>query len=951
MRVLCSLLLLIFCSQASAKVESQASLRLIVSGGLDGIHDGYQAFYRSALFRLGGIVNDLVIEDAALQYYRDKEGVLYYSADEITPADIVKARTQSQVLKVSALIGGALVGVAFDGNKAVSAPSGQWLRPLGTLHENISLEYRKLDKKTIIAIRLASKSKHNWPKNSSVLHPVPAVKAVKGSQAIIFFARAKASTARAFALIDSLLAKNDCPTHYMDLGNALGSDAGESEEEALAMSKLLMARKPLLLGAARYDLAAFWHHDSFLSHGPYLLAASGTNLPTSRTTTVNGTNVQFSVVGELPLDSIGLLPPNTTSLDFNQTMQNAQETAEKSHSQVIFGIAQTTNAAQQAISRPLFDAIFSLGSGDQGALPAEDIMDLSYNRQNGLRTLAPLVRVSPSDITVATVWFGHNGIEKIAISRHPILGDAPLAKDAEEAAAKYVKENFLANGLEPASSFGAEYWSQEDLNKISGNIMSDSQEGQLAILESITQPTPIKARIPLPLAQSLLERKGRAVALRFTGNYLKRAFKLIKEGHISKPVVVIGGSLDGTVGQLQIEDTEWYRVIVSENVLMDIYPLIEADLHFASRSNMAGNIGLALKLKGKALDTLTELKKRDEVEMQELWERSALIPTAPTTASLVAQALEQGISNQTVATYFAYSAGRPVSKLTLDIGDFDFGISGTTLSSQMHEWQDMANPKSPGYTGFKLNDGTVKRKNFVNSLARIKTTLGYDAPFVDTKLSGSLKFYSVDPAEFPEEDRIKINLSARLPMEKILNAKPNAWVVSPLLRAVYETQLWPLGFYTTVPENQWPLQEGWLPRTRDLRFFAGGSLDTMKRIETASAGFITVMNLNETTPGRAVDIGGEIFFAGSWPVGPINMRLESTWRMVWPTQTNTQADRLGMVGENTLIISFMRWGNFSVSGLADVNVAAMMMARDKIGVNALFSLALSYGNRFSWLFS
>ncbi|MDA0713249.1 MAG: hypothetical protein O2897_04595, partial [bacterium] len=734
-------LLLVVCGILSLSLNAdeqsnQPAFRLIVTGGIQGVHDGYDAFYQSSLFRMGDIIDEkrgvFVIENARYNaFISDK--TLFVSLETFSKNDVVKAllnKSASGISEIQGLLGAQTYGFMLDGkNKPVGFNNDFLRRELGGIYNDFSYEKRQVQNKTIYAVNLDHKSKKiKWPISVTSLSSVTVVlgKYQKANNVYLFVPRKVASTPRVFGVVDHLLnTKVHIPTRYLDLGNALVTPADESIVMAKQMSTLLAARNPVVLGASRYDFSVLFKNKSIFDKLPYILALSGhKEVNHSIFTKIGKQNIQFTAIGGISADALPFLPTGISTLSIEDVLQSIKTQKEKGD--IVFGLSDNPNSANAAISSPFFNAVFSLVPGKKGALPASDDINLEQNFQAGLGSVAPLVRVSSADVTEVLFWVDKKGnISRVNINRYPVLGQGLKADDA-----KKILESDLENTSVLEFEFGDSKdksvpWTQADFNSILGNILlAKEPKAELVILENTETVTALYSGLSQRLAQSLLERPGRAITIKLQGKFLKRIFKAAVKNQFGLEIVTVGANLNkATIGLRRIDDAENYNLIVTEKVLLAINTFMSREGLFSTEIISSTFLLTALQEGNKeALKILSEIRKssgvKDDVAISG---NDILLQESEPIAKIVHQALLQKKNTDSFLNYENLTKinRRPV--LVFSITDLDLGFKYSHSNDRLKDWQnDIFRNDADSFT-----EPRFFAPDYLNILFNLNTSLKY----------------------------------------------------------------------------------------------------------------------------------------------------------------------------------------------------------------------------------
>ena len=112
------------------------------------------------------------------------------------------------------------------------------------------------------------------------------------------------------------------------------------------------------------------------------------------------------------------------------------------------------------------------------------------------------------------------------------------------------------------------------------------------------------------------------------------------------------------------------------------------------------------------------------------------------------------------------------------------------------------------------------------------------------------------------------------------------------------------------------------------------------------------VGLGVDMPDRAFSAGLEVAGNTDFAWGPVGFKFESALRYLFPIAAVPvdDRDRLGLVWiiDGKAEIGIV--GGLSASALVNFTMANAMITQDKIYTTTVVGLALSYGDRFKWLF-
>ena len=661
--------------------------RLVVTGGLQGSHDGYEAFYASPLFRLGSAA-PITIQNARLEAYA-AQNTIYFSDQPIDLKQLIEGKASRSKKSFMALNASQVFGFRRVQNQLVDFKNNTLLHELGGLAISTPYEYQSIGSQTIYAVNIVNKAIY-WPKRLEEFQKVNAVLALgENSEAYYFFPRDFRSTQTTFQIVDQLLKNGSpVPTRYVDLGNALTSSNRENLNVAIKMSKMLQARNPAALALGRYDLSMFPKiHD----HNAYIGALVGEHAPaTSKRIQIGDHEVCFAALGEISNLASAFLEKDWQVLSTKQSIERIKF----QKNDLVIGLSENRNSAAEAIEYPILDMVLSLSFLRGGSLPALDDIDLSDNEKLGVRTVAPLVRISPADVTEVSVWLSRPGhIKRILINRHPIV--AGISTQAQ----------FYKPVLPDKN------WKEKDFETLLANILLNTHpNSELVMIEKRSGTTPLDSSLPMLLAENLIATHGRGIQITLGGFYLKQILKAIQQDQFDIDI-----TLTSTL-QREISEAETYKLVVSEKVLAAISDFIARERLFSSTSNPSSSLQIALSESNKdAHKFLVELRKRENKISDSDEDRLQLLQNSPSMVDLVRQSILQKTPLEI----------RPERSILLfDISDLDFGLKLNTINDNLASWQDDANSN----TKDSFDESRFWDQKYLNMLLYTKIGLYYFIP-------------------------------------------------------------------------------------------------------------------------------------------------------------------------------------------------------------------------------
>lgn len=888
--------------------QKPPDLRLVVTGGLLGVHSGRGAFYQSPLFRLGSN-SRLTIQDTQFQAYT-ANGTVYFAPQVLTPDEIVQAKPNQKLSSFKALEASQFFAFKKSRHQLIDFEASTLTRELGGVLKKSSYETRSFNGKVVYAVDFSlDRTGVYWPKTKSELESTFASIATnpKGDT-YYFFPRQFQATIKVFELVEQLLNNNQSvESRYVDLGNALSRRDLEDPKSAIDMAQNLQKFKPAALALGRYDLGVL---PEIPATSPYIGALMGEGAPPiSRRVRIGQQEVRFLALGEISDVAAGFLGAKQKALTTRESIEQVKFQADD----LLIGLSENRDSAAKAIEYPILDLVLSLSILKAGSLPARDEITLGGNQKLGVRTVAPLVRISSSDVTEVLIWMNSPGqIKKVLIKRHPVVGNVSTFNQL------------------PKPVFRKQTWKLKKFDDLLANILLRAYpNSELVMIESRPSTTPIDASLTEPLAEQLISVPGRAIEIKLGGLYLKQILKAIKEDVFGLDVVVTNTL------RRPVSEAETYKILVSEKVLAAVSDFIAQESLFAGTTNPASTVQTAL-VEGKKDPPkfLAELRKRESKVSVSLEDRYDLLRYSRPVTHLVREALK---------------SKEPIEKppersvLIFDISDLDFGFNTNWINDNLSNWQSDAN-KPNGRATFDENRFGDAR--YLNMLFYTKMGLYYLMPRLETGLIGSIKYFqpnSESGVNFeavkirdirPGKDSVKIDGEALVPVN---------WYLSPLFKLTYETQLWPNSLLTNLPRNLWPR------RVHDMRLFMGVSPKPWLGTEYFRAGALLGYDFSRDVARQSFGYGFELGAQYRYTWRYLGFRINSDFRKLFPIVDNPAPNRMSIVWLTDARIEIPIIAGFSASGITSITVGERMDQTGSFGVGIVTGLALSYGNNFKWL--
>lgn len=932
--------------------------KVIVTGGLGGLKSGYEHFFDSKLFRLNQKDPNNGLRITNTNHYVYRYGNLYLLVEkELSPSQVSRLSSE-KILEggTDALYMGS-TAYAIRISKKSGLPefieSPVLSRDIGAIKRKIRWERKKVDGIEALALAIEDLAKENisWPSKELGLVRVPGVSGhYLDDHHHVFFARSMASTEQAMDIVTELRGKSKVPVAYMDLGGSIAGDDHVTKESVDKMLALLVAQKPIALTADNAELRASVVKPNLFAKSPYLMAAQppeGKEILVSRQTVLAGKSVQISELGQISESAEAFLLQGQRALTPSEALAEARADAIKYKPNLVFGLAQSPDAASLGNESPLFDAVFSLVEPN-GVLPARDAMSFEKNIQKGLRSVSPLVRVAPTDVTEVSFFLDPNGqVDHMIIDRHPVV-DAPSKLAKEE----YQPVLPTRSAIYPAGK----YWQPNDFDAIFGQILKASAGADVAIFEKTGPKTPIFGKIPRALAHSYLNRPGRAISFILQGSNLKKILKMVSSGDFPHPATVVGATLKGpTVDQRALQDTEPYHLVTTEKVGSLIYEILDRGSLFEENPNGLTYIELALK-ENKGFSSLNKYKKFTKKPHVVLDDRLETIRKSPAISEIVEAGLKHGLSASEIEKMLAYEGGKVRASIILDVADLDLGMDGNWINARAEELNQISVP-----------DSRMTTNAYLHLLFNSNIYLKFVTDPLDITLQNEIKFYTSGRNEKPTADKFELSLDFRVPIERLSNFPPTKLALSPVAGVSYETKLWPLpGITQSVPdkadeaieacrgtkgESYWRDCKGWIPRkTNLLRGYLGGVGATVTSDELFRVMGLIQYNFAEKNGfDQAFALGIEAKSKYTWKFGISKLKASGFARFLFPTTKTPDAQRLGIIAGVTGKFEVPLWRFLSVGLTADIYGASTMAKLGDFGISSILGISLSYSQNARWI--
>ncbi len=866
-----------------------ASFRLIVTAGLDGLKGGGEAFFGADLFQ-GGADAPIAFDTVDHSAFRLGD-CLYFADGALTAADVVSAAGAPVEARDA---GHALFGPSSIALTRSADPGTDDVleRALAAVRRPVAIERRTLGGVTVIAVDASPASPAGWPAVVADLDDVAvahgSVAADGGQRAIVVFERRKSASARTFGIVDALLQQTGMPpTGFVDVGGALSSARDTSVVTARAVRQLLLARKPLALAMGRAELGAVVADPALLDGAPYVVAAdwgaASTRPEVVREADLAEHRLAFVALGELGTRARALLPSGARALSSAETAAVAGAVSAEGNASFVVGIGVSAEGVEDALSSGNFDAVMSLTGGRVAALAAVDDIDLRENHRQNLHAGPTLIRASAADVGEVFVWLDPTGrVERIRTVRHAVIDDGAEADDARAALDEQVRRTTntrvmrsgaaLAQvGLPPRSDVGdgqgrsgpgpaARAWTGADLDWLRGALLRDALGAELSLLPHGPRPVSVHGAVPPELALAWLSQRAAVSTTRIRGGDLAKVFDAIKKGSLD--VVVTGADAPaGTVAQRPLNLLEWYLVALPREVAASL-----------------DRLGVAHD------DSASAAASVDDV---------------------VARALGEGLDAERCARLMRGHAGAAVHAFFVDVADVAGSVTAQTAVGEaalvpVHD----ARLSAPDALAFAV-DGVVR--------------LGYDGPQTFVTLIGTNRYArtTLDDGDTVIEkelrDQALLEAELGLQLARLLQTSPTLTPL-PLLRLAYESEWTPAEI---VGDDGSVVV---LPRSSKVRGFVGAVITPLPILDRVRLGGVIQNDLVAVKKG--IDVGAEAAIEGNWKVWGTRLHLDSFARAFLPDPVRDGDDELGLVSQTVGRVDIALFGDVRLSLFADAYVAS-----------------------------
>lgn len=905
-------------SQASATIpEVEPALlpdrpedaRLLLTGGLGGLHDGLNAFFRSPLFRAGRSV-PLRVKDATKRALVSSDA-LFFHAEASVGVDELLAAADAENKKGKAarlFVGPSAIAFAPEAGTLDGAAATFVRRSMAGVIKTLAVESVVVDGRRLYGVALNEGEAVQWPDGTVALTSVPMATATferekdGKEEALFLIARRHGSTPRLFGELDRALAKDRSHTAYLDVGGTLASAEEAGAASIASIAGLVRARKPVAQAMGRSELVALSNAPAIVKALPTLVAAENIDIPSHRLVTVDKTRVLFVAVGGLGRQAKGLLPAGATAHSTEKSVAMAQKLATAENADVVVGIALSSAGERAALRAAIFDVVIHLTSRKVGGLPAQDLIDVRRNHAAGTGASATLVRHSRSDLTEIRLWRSQRGgLETISIGRTPIVGEGPEAADALEAIVERNKRRgWMAHEGEGLVARGAlgdsqEVWTGKDLTRLLGSLIRTKTNADMSIIAVLEDPLAVEGQIPLPLARSWLSTDGRLRRTKVNGETLAQIFDALSSVGLDGRFYVNGASRSSkTVRERPIVPLEHYTIVYSPE------------------------LAPALQERGVKIqaDALAEDEK------------------LPYVGKLVSGALFEGVDQQRAQDALDNADGVAEHVFVAELAD-------VALSTSLHRIQGNENFD-------QVRDSRVLTPNYWAIGINGRATLAYDGPYNYSGLVASSQFsrqeQEGDGKVVIQEarDTLLLEAESRLLLKRVFDSSPR-FTPEPGLRVSYQTEWTP----NLVEEEDGTVTEQ--KRRSELRGFAGVTLRPTPLFEEIRAGAIVENDFASEAAG-ALEWGGEAALRGSYALWKLQISVESFLRGYVPDPANDTPDDLLLVGQAITrvelpVVFGLRLGVFADAYLAAGKVAEVRGPTTSLIVGA----SLSYGERLKFV--
>jgi hypothetical protein len=900
---------------ADPLVETKESYRLIISGGLGGIRNGEEGFFHSPLFFANSGL-PIQIENAEAVVWKTQDGVFFGANGDVGIEDLLLAANAPIEISVqrTGLWGPNTVGIPVFPKDPHSLPqlaqfSDDITRLFAAVRSPVYMERRQINGKHLWGAALNGSQTLRWPSANEAVLSIPAAKvryvtSEENAQPFMFFARSQSATARAFGIIDALLADDSKPnTIYLDAGDALQSKHDTSLKTATAMLRFINARNPVVLAAGSSEYKVIEEHPALFNDSKHLFpikkgVSPAAQIPRGlRRVKLGDSELIFVAVdlyGAADEDS-----SNTYRHEKNLFAATQMLRAELSQSpaDIVIGLSTTIDGKEHALSSGLFDLVVHLAGQQQLALPSEDTIDMSDNHANKLHATPGLVRVSSGDVTEVQISIPQQErVERIHIRRYPIVGQGEQAKDVVEYQQKNQQVALHSAGLPDRSFLGGNitHWRGSELSGLRGQWMRSALGAEIAITRATANPALVRGPIPKRLAQSWLTDNTRALALALPGKTLKELLKILGTRSDHNFMVVGATTGDQKVAFRNIDPLENYRVAISLDAIA-----------YAKKQGLSLPVTKEDIQKGIPLSKIveTQLGSKENLSLVE--------------SNLVAS------QNHVNHLFF------------LELRDVN-------LNASFH--QIMNNEEMGG-----IIDARAQLPNQYALGIDGRLATGYDGPWLRLGLFGQSQFFRTtqidqDQQETAQETRdvLLFEGESRFKPQAFFQQHPN-WIPSPNLRLSYETEWTPNQQVVDGIETE-------LPRRAELRAGLGFGLSPKPWLNDFRLGFLLEKDFAAADQNGSLEWGAETAWAGLWPVGVFQFQLDGFLRGYAPQPDLDTADDVFVVAQTVARLKIPAFMGLNLSLFADSYVlVGKTQANRGPAVSLILGVTLGYGKRLKWL--
>jgi hypothetical protein len=899
-----------------AEIDQGNELRLVISAGSLVEQNPYQAFYNSRIF-IGEKSPPFSITNADARVFETKHAIFF--SQNATFKDIVQAaNVVNKARLVKHAINRGIMGFAYRAFPMTGIMANDVQQYLAADSQMFAFEERIIDGKTILAFSKDPQAKFTlWPKSEDELKPIPAVIISNEDKTFdcLVTARLVGDMSYRFGLVDKLIKKKPDKTALIEMGTNY-YDAQPLVDFQMALAK----RQPAAVFLGINELKALaWETKKFLSL-PLNYPIVGHE--SSRVNIDENITIRFwSIADEgmsWPFDKLG--KPFTA----NDALIAMKE--ESDSSQLVFNVVKvfSQETAKEIAKSINVDLVLLLESDSFVRLPRNETIEINNEKFDTLARAAPIFNISDMDVSEIIIFKAvNNNIKKISILRHAIIDKVSPAVDV----ASWLKEA-KPFGLPDISKFNSREklaWTKDKMENVLGGIMLSQTSADVAIFDSLRNMTPILDGIPFDIVNSLFKNpSGGLFSFAIKGKQLKKISKLSKNKTYSQDLIIYGiDNKLATIGGRKINDNEYIKVVVSEDVLRKIILPLSVmgvfDEEYASRAQfietISGDLEGLFFLPGPKM--ITNFDAAEEVE------RVSKVDVKPFKVVLKNFFLTK--EAEVIKTFIDEPEGHPHHVVTFDLTYLDVSLSKNITNSLYQDYQKNA---------FTIGRGKVP--SYLHLFLFAKMALNYDAPSLLTTLSGEIKYLHTDLKKDPVRDKAKFGLKFKLPWERSL-FKDSAVVLAPIFNSNYETKLVP-HFWSNPPNSK---------RTQRIDSLLGFNIDFTHLGFNMDIGTTMVAALNQSGAANAIDLGPRLNFFSKWSlIGPLELNSEISSYYLFALPGNTAIKKLALGIEGKVWLRLAKFYDFSVSFMSDFLVATLQEAPEKVAISSILGLTISYGRLF-----